>query len=354
MQDFAYAIKDFDKHFEDRRSREIKELKFLWIPLDFKNTESVELLKTMPGGTAAWAVFVSLLIEGASSPKWSVGSEKGVRGILANDKGAYTPARLAMRTGLPLADILAGLQLLESPEVDLINRVLMSEIRLADSGDEEPGPPTARRPRADVSGKSADEKTKNADVPPRNSAKAPSARATGQDRTEQNSNSKTANESDVAAAAEESPSGGSPKTRPDPVAIELDLLAIAEPTRSQLLASGLLTLADVTRTARRAKEAGKGSGAIVEGLRALLRTREVELDAKAWYSRATEEVRASVRAQFWRSRGSIELSVDQTLQMPDFWIFCVRGLARWRAEHPEHPQTNKPAPASDVRSAAMA
>lgn len=103
----AYAIKDWNKVFENYRSREIDELNYVSWPVR-RNSDAFMFLLSEPGGLEAFGIFAILVqIAARCSP----------RGTLADDKGDWTPARVAKRVGSDMALVERGFQLLASKDV---------------------------------------------------------------------------------------------------------------------------------------------------------------------------------------------------------------------------------------------
>jgi len=142
----AWAIKDWDPVFEDRRSREIERLAFLHARVLDRKSDAYALLVAQDGGVEAYGVFWALVLVAARCP---------VRGVLADDKGVLTPLRMSVKAGIPLSPVERAIPMLSSREVGWL-----VEVPSADA------PPTYRRSTADGIGQTADENRKNADVAP--------------------------------------------------------------------------------------------------------------------------------------------------------------------------------------------
>lgn len=88
----VYRIKDWNKVFEDYRSREVAELEFIKWPTK-RASEAFHKLARSSDGVMAFGVFAILVQWAARCPQ---------RGVLADTKGAITPERFADRYGLPI------------------------------------------------------------------------------------------------------------------------------------------------------------------------------------------------------------------------------------------------------------
>lgn len=88
----AYRIRDWSKHFENNRTRELKELRFVILPNKHDGDGYTELLDH-PNGAAHYGAWVAMV---------QVASKCDVRGTLVRDGArAHDPASLSRLTRLP-------------------------------------------------------------------------------------------------------------------------------------------------------------------------------------------------------------------------------------------------------------
>ena len=103
----AWAIKDWNDVWEDYRSREVSRLHWIKFKLD-RNSEAYPLLVSSRQGVAAYGVFWALVLVAARCP---------VRGVLADERGPMTTARLAARTRISAELIEEAVAVLAGPEI---------------------------------------------------------------------------------------------------------------------------------------------------------------------------------------------------------------------------------------------
>lgn len=104
----AYKIKDWDETFENYRSRELKEPRYVSWPVR-KDSESFQRLVRQPGGALAFGVFAYLVQLAARCPE---------RGTLEDDKGDISPDRVAFRLGITNKEAEQCFQLLSGQGVE--------------------------------------------------------------------------------------------------------------------------------------------------------------------------------------------------------------------------------------------
>ncbi|MDQ5979149.1 MAG: hypothetical protein QG602_2123 [Verrucomicrobiota bacterium] len=111
--DVVWAIKDWDEVFETRHSRsEAGPRRYLLIPTD-RQSESYVSLMGSTGGQAAYGLFVGLCRIAARCPK---------RGVLADEKGPYTPRRIAEKLRASVASVNRSIEMLSSPSIGWLRR----------------------------------------------------------------------------------------------------------------------------------------------------------------------------------------------------------------------------------------
>jgi len=88
----TYRIKDWNKVFEDYRSREVAELEFVKWPVR-RSSEAFYMLARTAEGMIAFGVFAILVQWAARCP---------LRGTLRDERGPVTPERFADRYGMPI------------------------------------------------------------------------------------------------------------------------------------------------------------------------------------------------------------------------------------------------------------
>lgn len=103
----AFRIKDWDKTFENYRSREVEHLRYVSLPVR-QDSESFKLLMASLEGRSAYMVFIILVAIAARCP---------VRGRLADDKGDITPQRVNARTGIPAPEVAGAIEILARPDI---------------------------------------------------------------------------------------------------------------------------------------------------------------------------------------------------------------------------------------------
>lgn len=120
-----WQIKDWGSIFEDRRTREVKELFYVRWPCN-RDAEAVRYLMRTGPGREAFGIFGRLVQIAARCPD---------RGVLSDSKGPWDEKRVAAFLGCPDRAVAAAFQVLSSSAVGWLVR--------ADQA------PTARRPSAD-------------------------------------------------------------------------------------------------------------------------------------------------------------------------------------------------------------
>lgn len=125
MREPVWAIKQWDEVFEDFRSREVSRLVYVRWPLDRKS-EACALLMQTREGIFTFGIFARLV---------EVAARGTPRGVLRDEKGPLTPARLQARTGISAKLLERGISILSGPECGWL--IPWDE------------PPTAHRPRID-------------------------------------------------------------------------------------------------------------------------------------------------------------------------------------------------------------
>lgn len=103
----GWRIKDWNDVFEDYRSREVKRL--AWLKFDLgRESEAYRLLLQSREGVMAYGVFWAIVQIAAKMP---------VRGVLEDERGPFTPARLSLRIGTPAPLIEEAIAILTRPDV---------------------------------------------------------------------------------------------------------------------------------------------------------------------------------------------------------------------------------------------
>lgn len=104
---FCYAIKDWDKHFENSESRKIKSL--TWVPVKNKHDgKGYRRVVAHPKGClvfCAWCLIVQ------------VASKMPTRGVLLDEDGPLTTSDLSFKTGAPEHIFETAFQVLTDPKV---------------------------------------------------------------------------------------------------------------------------------------------------------------------------------------------------------------------------------------------
>lgn len=103
----VYAIKGWDRTFENRRTRELESLSYVCWPTR-QDSEAFTVLVRSPEGHAALGMFGALV---------QLAARCKPRGVLVDDRGPITAARYARRYGLSEAESDRLWSLLVSPEV---------------------------------------------------------------------------------------------------------------------------------------------------------------------------------------------------------------------------------------------
>lgn len=128
MKHDTFEIKDWNDVFETYRSREVKELKYVQLPVR-RHSDSFRCLARTADGLTAYGVFMVLVAIAATCPR---------RGVLADDKGPWTPDRVAVRMGIPVKIVAKAISRLADPEIGWLVRVEV----------EQPSP--SKNPRGDT------------------------------------------------------------------------------------------------------------------------------------------------------------------------------------------------------------
>lgn len=103
----TYAIKDWEKTFENYRSREVENLRYVSLPVR-QDREAFRRLLSTRSGREAYTVFIVLVqIAARCSP----------RGVLRDERGDITPPRVAAVVPIPESVIRDAMQLLATQEI---------------------------------------------------------------------------------------------------------------------------------------------------------------------------------------------------------------------------------------------
>lgn len=139
------AIKDWDTVFEDRRSREVNALQYLPVSAHRRESTTARLLGQTASGREAYGLFWWCVLIAATCPR--------PRGVLSDDRGEWTPERIAAKCGWPVGTVRRAIQTLTATEVGWLyvvaptaQRAVQAPTDCRPSADELP---TERRPTAD-------------------------------------------------------------------------------------------------------------------------------------------------------------------------------------------------------------
>lgn len=112
-----YAIKDWDKHFENSESRKVKSL--TWVPV--KNKHDGKGYRRVAAHPKSIQVFCAwnLIIQ--------VASKMPVRGVLRDEDGPLTTSDLAFKTGFPEHIFEAAFELLTDQKIGWLERLELSQ-----------------------------------------------------------------------------------------------------------------------------------------------------------------------------------------------------------------------------------
>lgn len=141
----TYRIKSWNDVFEDRRTRDVKRLEHVFLPVS-EDGEGFRFLMQTTEGISAYGVFIALVRIAGRCPQ---------RGVLADERGPLTTDRMAIRTGMPKQVVADAVRVLESLDVgwlEAFDPETGPEIsRRGDAPERAALAPPARRPRADES-----------------------------------------------------------------------------------------------------------------------------------------------------------------------------------------------------------
>lgn len=104
------SIRDWATTFERHETRRVDSLRWVCLPVG-RESEGFRRLMRTPEGVTAYGVFCAL-IKLASRP-----TDHTKRGILADDRGDFTPERIEANLGIPLPIVKQSLQILCSQEI---------------------------------------------------------------------------------------------------------------------------------------------------------------------------------------------------------------------------------------------
>ena len=100
----VYGIRDWTRHFAKGDAVKYKFWKFVPIPTNL-NSEAFRILMKTTEGREAFAVFIALVELSANLPR---------RGVLADERGALKPSSIEIKTNIPEAVVVAGIDVLAS------------------------------------------------------------------------------------------------------------------------------------------------------------------------------------------------------------------------------------------------
>ena len=103
----AYQIKHWNETFENNKSREIKEPKYVAWPVR-RDSEGFQHLSRLPNFLQAFGLF-ALLVQ--------LAARQNPRGVLRDDRGDITPERIAKRYGVPPDEVKAAFDALSDEDV---------------------------------------------------------------------------------------------------------------------------------------------------------------------------------------------------------------------------------------------
>ena len=129
----TWAIKDWDKTFENYRSRELDSVRYVTLRTT-QDSEAFGVLMRTKEGSAAFGVFIALVQIAAKCP---------VRGVLEDEKGAWDAKRYSIRFGLPLKAAEAAFDLLSKNPIGWLVNAVSEESRTDRAS-------TAHRPTIDA------------------------------------------------------------------------------------------------------------------------------------------------------------------------------------------------------------
>lgn len=112
MGDGAYSIVDWRDRYENCRTREVKRMNWVSLPVALDG-DAFGFLMARPNGMRNYGLYIALVQIAANMP---------VRGTLEDAKGVLTAKRLAVMLRSPEAEVAEGLEILSDPEVGLISR----------------------------------------------------------------------------------------------------------------------------------------------------------------------------------------------------------------------------------------
>jgi len=129
----VWKIKDWDKTFENYRSRELDSVRYVTLRTT-QDSEAFGVLMRTKEGSAAFGVFIALVQIAAKCP---------VRGVLEDEKGAWDAKRYSIRFGLPLKAAEAAFDLLSKNPIGWLVNAVSEESRTDRAS-------TAHRPTTDA------------------------------------------------------------------------------------------------------------------------------------------------------------------------------------------------------------
>jgi hypothetical protein len=106
----TYQIKHWNETFENNKSREIKEPKYVAWPVR-RDSEGFQHLSRLPNFLQAFGLF-ALLVQ--------LAARQSPRGVLRDDRGDITPERIAKRYGVPVPEAQAAFDSLTDEDVGWI------------------------------------------------------------------------------------------------------------------------------------------------------------------------------------------------------------------------------------------
>lgn len=108
----TYSIVGWEKKFENCRTRQVKQLHWVSLPVAIDG-DWFGFLMQRPNGLRNYGLYVALVQMAANTP---------VRGVLADDRGPFTPKRIAMIVRSTEDVVVEGLRILSDPDVGLLSR----------------------------------------------------------------------------------------------------------------------------------------------------------------------------------------------------------------------------------------
>jgi len=103
----TYAIKDWNEVFETNITRRLSSLRYVAFPTRQDSSAFVQLMRSA-NGIIAYGLFMALVQIAARCPR---------RGVLEDDRGDWTPARIAKRYGTPIKVVQGAIEMLTSAEI---------------------------------------------------------------------------------------------------------------------------------------------------------------------------------------------------------------------------------------------